>query len=113
MGLRGRVKRLERSAREDLSSFVLEDGSRHYFNPTSGECFLHALACMRAGSEGEPFPEPPPTIKALTRARDRAGALDVAGGGVFGSFPYEREPFIARGELVPASWIKPIEDLSE
>ncbi len=107
------MKRLERGARGDLASFVLEDGTRHYLDPESGECFLHSMACMRAGSNGEPFPEPPETIKALTRARDRAAALETCGGGIFNSFPYEREPFIERGELVPASWIKPIEDLSE
>ena len=113
MGLRGWVRRLERGARGNLASFVLEDGTRHYFNPESGECFLHACDCVRAGSEGEPFPEPPETIKALTRARNRATALEATCGGGFGLFPYEREALIERGELVPALWITPIEDLSE
>jgi hypothetical protein len=114
MGLRGWVKRLERDARGNLSSFALEDGSRHYFNPESGECFLHACECVRAGSEGEPFPEPPETIKALTRARNRGAALEATCGGGWGLFPYEREALIERGELVSAEWIRaPIEDLSE
>lgn len=112
MGLRGWVRRLERGARGNLASFVLEDGTRHYFNPESGECFLHACDCVRAGSEGEPFPEPPETIKALTRARNRAAALEATCGG-FGLFPYEREALVERGELVPALWIHPIEDMSE
>jgi hypothetical protein len=113
MGLRGKLKRLERGARGNLESFVLEDGSRYYFNPTSAECFLHACACVRAEHDGEPFPEPPETIKALTRARNRADALEATCGGGFGLFPYEREALLERGELVPALWIHPIEDMSE
>jgi len=113
MELRGWIKRLERDARSNLESFVLEDGSRHYYNPESGECFLHACACVCAGAEGEPFPEPPETIKALTRARNRAAALEATCGGGFGLFPYEREALLERGELEPVSWIHPIEDMSE
>jgi hypothetical protein len=126
VGLRDNLRRLERGAREDLASFILEDGSRHYYNPESGECFLHACACIRAGYEGEPFPEPPQTIKALTRARNKAAALDTAcggGGASLGLFPYERDALLERGELVPHSLVaalvagrelgEPLEDLSE
>jgi hypothetical protein len=113
MGLRGKLRRLERGAREGLASFILEDGSRYYFNPASAEIFLHACACVRAGSEGKPFPEPPETIKALTRARNRAAALEATCGGGFGLFPYERDALVERGELVPVPWIHPIEDMSE
>lgn len=98
---------------EELASFILEDGSRYYYNPESGECFLHACACIRAGSEGEPYPEPPETIKALRRARNIAAALEATCGGGLGLFPYEREALLERGELVPALWIHPIEDMSE
>ncbi len=113
MGLGGKLRRLERGAREDLASFILEDGSRYYYNPESGECFLHACACIRAGYEGEPYPEPPQTIKALTRARNRTAALEATCGGGFDLFPYEREALVERGELVPALWTHPIEDMSE
>jgi hypothetical protein len=113
VGLRGKLRRLERGARGNLTSFILEDGSRHYYNPESGECFLHACDCVRAGSEGESFPEPPETIKALTRARNRAAALKATCGGGFGLFPYEREALVERGELIPVEWIHPIEDMSE
>jgi len=113
MGLRDKLRRLERGARGNLASFILEDGTRHYYNPESGECFLHACACVRAGAEGEPFPEAPETIKALTRARNRAAALEATCGGGFGLFPCEREALLERGELVPALWIHPIEDMSE
>jgi hypothetical protein len=90
MGLRGWVRRLEHAARGNLESFILEDGTLHYYNPESGEL----------------------SIKALTRARNRAAALDTACGGL-GLLPYEREALIERGELVPVSWIHPIEDMSE
>jgi hypothetical protein len=113
VGLGGKLRRLERGAREDLASFILEDGSRYYYNPESGEWFLHACACIRAGYEGEPYPEPPQTIKALTRARNRTAALEATCGGGFDLFPYEREALVERGELVPALWIHPIEDMSE
>jgi hypothetical protein len=114
MGLRGWVRRLEHAARGNLESFILEDGTRHYYDPESGEVFLHGCDCIRAGAEGEPFPEPPKTIKALTRARNRAAALDTACGGGFGLFPYEREALLERGELVPvSSWLHAIEDMSE
>jgi hypothetical protein len=113
VGLRGKIRRLERGARGDVASFILEDGRRYYYNPESGECFLHACACIRAGYEGEPFPEPPQRIKALTRARNRTAALEATCGGGFDLFPYEREALVERGELVPALWIHPIEDMSE
>ncbi len=113
MGLRGWVRRLEHVARGNLEIFVLEDGTRHYYDPESGEVFLHGFDCIRAGYEGESFPEPPATIKALTRARNRAAALDTTYGGGVGLFPYEREALVERGESVPVSWIHPIADMSE
>jgi hypothetical protein len=117
--LRGWIKRLERRARGDLPSFALTDGSRHYYNPESGEYFLHACDCLRAHGDCEPFPAPPETIKALTRARNRAAALEAVCGGAFGQFPYERDALLERGELVPRSLVagrelgEPLPDLSE
>src|SRR5215210_8219649 len=106
MGLRGWLRRLERGAREDLASFVLEDGSRYYFDPASGECFLHSMDCLRAQGDCEPFPEPPETEKAIARARDRRAALNqLYPNGSFGVFPYEVESLIERGELVPRSLV--------
>ena len=120
MGLRGWIKKLERGARGNLESFILIDGSRHYFDPQSGECFLHAMECLRFQHKGgEAFPEPPETIKALTRARDRAGALEQVAGGTFDAFPYDKQVLVERGELVPRSMVagrelgEPLEDLSE
>jgi hypothetical protein len=120
MSLRDAIKRLERRAREDLASFILEDGSRYYFNPESGECFLHSMDCLRAQGECEPFPEPPETVKAIAKARDRRAALNqLYPNGSFGIFPYEVEALVERGELVPRSLVagrelgEPLPDLSE
>ena len=106
MGFRGWLKKLERGASEDLASFLLEDGSRYYYNPTSGEIFLHGCACARAQGAAEPFPDPPETLKALTRAKDRRAAFEqVCPRGTFSLFPYEEEALIERGELVPRSLV--------
>jgi len=119
VGIRSWVKRLEHDARGDLESFVLVDGSRYYFDPISGDCFLHAMECLRAQNDGEPFPEPPETLKALTKARDRAAALDQVAGGTFDVFPYDKQALVERGELVPRSLVagrelgESLEDLSE
>jgi hypothetical protein len=42
MGLRDKLRRLERATEGTLRSFELEDGSRFWFDPTSAEMFLHA-----------------------------------------------------------------------
>jgi hypothetical protein len=121
MTLRNWIKRLERAASEDLESFELLDGTRYFYNPTSAECFLHSMACMRVQGEGKTtFPEPPETVKAITRARDREAALhQLYPPGSFGVFPYDVEDLLERGELVPRSLVagrelgEVLEDLSE
>ena len=119
MTLRRQLKRIEEGLRDTLANFVLEDGSRHYYNPTSGECYLHCMNCLRAQHVGEPFPEPPETLKAITRARDRRAALFQLYGGTLGIFPYDEDLLIERGDLVPRSLVagrelgEPLEDLSE
>ena len=114
MGLKGIIKRLELAARGDVQSFVLTDGSKHYYSPSSPERILHTFDCMRASYSGEPYPEPPETIKALCRARDRAQAFEQVAGGNFALFPYSREALIERGELVERSMVaRSREDFSE
>jgi hypothetical protein len=120
MGLRGWIKRMERASREDLASFLLEDGSRYYYDPTSPEVFLHSYACALAQGDAEPFPEPPAILKALRRAKDRRAALgQVCPRGTFSLFPYEEGALLERGELVPQSLVagrelgEPLPDLSE
>lgn len=117
MGLKGKLDRLEAGLLDHLKSFVLEDGSRHYYDQTSGELFLHSMDCLRAQGDGETsFPEPPETIKALTKARDRATAVEQL---ATGPFPYDIPALVEYGELVPRSMVagrdlgEPLEDLSE
>ena len=92
-----------------------------YYDPESAECFLHSMDCLRAQGEGETtFPEPPETVKAIARARDRRAALNqLYPSGSFGVFPYDVEALLERGELVPRSMVvgralgKVLENLSQ
>ncbi len=107
MGLRAKVRALERIARGQVDSFELEDGSRYYYDPLSPERFLHTMDCLRAQGDGQTtFPQPPETVRALLRAKDRAAALEqVYGSGSFVIFPYDTEALVERGELVPRSMV--------
>jgi hypothetical protein len=119
--VRGWLKKMERTARRDLGSFELADGSWHYYDPASPERFLHSMACLRLQGEGETtFPEPPATLVAITRVKDRRAALDqVYPAGSRDIFPYDTEALVERGELVPRSMVvgyelgEVLEDLSE
>jgi hypothetical protein len=121
VGLREKLRHLENAARKNFASFELEDGSRHYFDPESGKMFLHCMACLRAQGEGKTtFPEPPETLQAILRAKDRRAALaQVYGSGSFDIFPYDTESLVEHGELVPRSMVagrergEVLEDLSE
>ena len=121
MGPRDKLRRLEATVRGHLASFELEDGSRHYFDGASGERFLHSLACLRAQARGETtYPEPPETLRAITRAKHRRAAFEqVYHRGAFDVFPYDTEALVERGELVPRSMVagrelgEVLEDLSE
>jgi hypothetical protein len=98
------LKRIERDARGALGSFELEDGTRHHYDPMGAELYLHMCDCLRAQGEGVPFPEPPETIKAIARARNRRAAFEqVRGGAMWELFPYEVDALIERGEIVPRS----------
>ncbi len=118
--MRSKLRRLEAAVRGNLESFVLENGSRFYFDPTSGERFLHSLDCLRAQGEGKTsFPEPPPAVKAIARARDRAAAFEKVYSGKFALMPYDADALIERGEFVPVSMVvgrelgETLPDLSE
>ena len=119
---RGKLRRPESAARDHLASFELEDGSKLCYDPVSAERFLHSLECLRAQGEGKTsFPEPPVTVRALLRAKDRAAALEqvYGGGGSFTLIPYDTETLVQRGELVPRSMVvgkelgEELPDLSE
>jgi hypothetical protein len=120
--VRNKLRRLERAARESLSSFELEDGVLYWFNPQQAglEILLYSLECLKLQGEGVPYPEPPAIVYAIANAKDRAGALtELMGSPTVGFLPFEPEPLLERGELVYRSLVtgrelgEPIPDLSE
>jgi len=117
--IRGWVKRIEHAARGNLASFELLDGSRYYYDPSSGELFMHWYACITAGNPSD-WPEPPEVCRRLTEAKDpaRAGEELIRSSGRF--FPYAPEILITERRLEPISLVadrdvhdQGVEDLSE
>ena len=112
------MRRLEQAARGHLKSFELVDGTRINRDRQSGELFLHFGDCLRQQHEPE-RPEPPEVLKALTQAKDRAGALEEVGGWGWDMFPYDKQALVERGEIVPLSVVvgrelgEPLPDISE
>src|ERR671933_1890088 len=118
MGLRDWLKKLEREARGEMVSFELVDGSQHYYDPTSGELFLHMCECLRNHDKPE-RPEPPEFVKALARAKDRQAAYSAVFGAYRDMLPYDEQALVEQGEIVPMSLVvgrelgEPLLDLSE
>jgi hypothetical protein len=101
MGTRDKLRRLENALRGQLKSFELLDGSRFYYDPTSGERFLFWCECLRADSAHE-WPEPPEVYKKLTEAKYPERALDeIHGRGPFSTFVYNPEVLINERRLEP------------
>ncbi len=124
MALRDKLRRLERLARGTMDSFVLRDGTRYYFdkNEAFSQAFLFFSGSMKADHGGEPRPEPPPILEAVSNAKARADALERALGGFSHILPVDKDALIQRGALVPRSLVQgveleglgePLEDLSE
>jgi hypothetical protein len=120
--VKGKLRRLERATREDLSSFELEDGNQYWYNPQQAglELLLYSLECLKLQGDGVPYPEPPEVVLALARAKDRCSVLtELMGSPTVGFLPFEPEPLLERGELVHRSLVagrelgEPIPDLSE
>ncbi len=121
--VRNKLRRLERAARENLSTFALEDGNQYWYNPQQAglELLFYSLECLELQGEGVPFPEPPELIHAIARAQYRRSVLtELMGQPTVGFLPFEPEPFIERGELVYRSLVAgrelgdgPTSDLSE
>ena len=120
---KGRLRKLEKSMRATMDSFELESGQRYYFDKGEayGAAFLFFSDSLRSAHSGEPRPEPPPILRAVSNARDREDALERALGGFVGLLPIDRDALLSRGELVPRSLIQgyeladlgSLEDLSE
>jgi hypothetical protein len=119
MGLRGRLKRLESTARDELASFELRDGSRYYYDPTSAVLFSHWFACAGAGNPSN-WPSPPEIVRRLTEARDVRAALEEVMGDGDDYLTYDAEVLINERRLEPRSLVagrdvydQEVEDLSE
>lgn len=102
MGLKTRLDKLRRDIRGNLGSFLLADGTRHYFNPEASHAvlFRYFTDSMRADHRREPRPEPPELLKAVANARDREAALSQ----VMGKnklLPVSREDLVRRGQFIP------------
>jgi hypothetical protein len=118
MGLRGRLKRLERAARGELASFELLDGRLHYHNPQTPELFFHWVECVGAGNP-DTWPEPPEVVRKVTEAKDPAAALESISGGAEW-LTYDLEALVREREIRPRSLVagrdvydQDVEDLSE
>ena len=69
MAARHQLRRLEAAMRGKLESFELEDGSRHYYDNSSAERFVHSMACLgsslpRRRAAQTKDPGPPPKLSA-------------------------------------------------
>ncbi len=117
IALRDKLRRLEKLARGTMDSFVLRDGTRHFFDRQEAfsQAFLFFSDSMRAAHSGEPRPDPPPILRAISNARDREDALERALGGFVGLLPIDKDALLSRGVLVPRSLIQgyELEDLGE
>jgi hypothetical protein len=118
MGLRGRLKRLERAARGELESFELLDGRLYYHNPQTFELFMHWMACTKAGNPDK-WPEPPEAVRKITEAKDPEAALERISGGAKW-ITYDLEALLTEREIRPRSLVagrdvydQEVEDLSE
>jgi hypothetical protein len=118
MTLKGQLRRLERGLRGTLESFVLEDGTRYYFDPieTYKELFLHAVDVQLG--EAEKWPEPPEVYRKMCEARDPAAVLErfrpenPQSAFVDPTALFDTDAFVNERRLVPISY-EPPEDLSE
>ena len=71
MGLRDKMRALERMARGEVGSFELLDGSRCYFDSASWELFSNYYECATADSAHD-WPKPPEVVRKLTEAKAAA-----------------------------------------
>jgi hypothetical protein len=119
MGLRRRIKRLARDAREDLESFELLDGSTYCYDrlETYKVLFLHAHD-VQVG-DADKWPEPPEVYRKMCEAKDPAAVLEQLKPEnpqlalVNMAELYDTDALVHERRLVPLRSVKPPADLSE
>lgn len=102
MGLKDKVRKLEKSVQGSKESFELAEGSRYHYDleKTFSTMFSHFMSVLRADHDRVPRPGPPELLVAVSRAKNRRRAYLQALEGL--SFlAYEEEPLIEEGRLVP------------
>jgi hypothetical protein len=105
MGLRDKLRRLQKAAEGEIESFELLDGSRYYFDVTAPMMFMHFMDCLHAGSAHN-WPEPPELLRKVCEAKDVEAALRKVGGGTFIDIAaYDRDVLIGERRLQPASFV--------
>jgi hypothetical protein len=104
MGVRDKLKRLERTAEGELESFELLDGSRYYYDRASPELFMHWVACGGAGSAHN-WPEPPEVVRKLCEAKDVERAVEQVRGEGWNCLVYDEEILIRERRLVPRALV--------
>ena len=108
MGIKEKLRRLEKALWGNVDYIDFADGSRYLYDPAEiwGQVFKHGGDCLRADYKGEQRPEPPEILKAVAKAKDRRSAVE----GLYapGSHPfmaYDLESLVERGEFVPRSFL--------
>jgi hypothetical protein len=80
MGLRDRLRRLERDAGEELITFERKDGTMARFPEEAfTECFMHEWERGKRHHEGEEPGPPHPMVDALRDAKDLEGIMKEHG----------------------------------
>jgi hypothetical protein len=106
MGVRDKLRRLEKAAQGKLAHFELSSGQRYYFDQQEvfQTTFRFFVDSALADYRREPRPEPPEVLRAAADARNRAEALSlVMDGGTH--LPIDPEALVERGEFVPRSLV--------
>jgi hypothetical protein len=126
MGLRSWLRRLEQGASEGLASFALLDGSRYYYDASSGAAELYLFFFETIGADPADWPEPPEVLLKMCEAKNVRGAFEAVMGGGPDSFvyddifPYDPEILINERRLEPGSLVagrsaydRELDDLAE
>jgi len=104
VGLKDKIRKLEKAVGGNRIAFELVDGTRFVFDPAEvgPAMFAYFAASARAVYRGEERPDPPEIIRAMARARDREAAFrQVFPESLAHSPLFDQDALVERGEIVP------------